>query len=297
MEEFQAWEDLSNIPADPPVMRDLCVNCRRPMVVCWCSALPPQRLNPRSNVILLQHPAEEKRCLRTAPMLQLGTWPQAKAIYASSPLLHNIKQVKLVTNNSSSYIIRTQPTEGCLSTLETAAEALSQLENNSIYSEQLIQPLHMLCKYQLENGAVDETLKKKRTFRKFTFRGVDLDQLLDMPNEQLMELMHARARRRFARGLKRKPMALVKKLRRAKKEAPPNEKPEIVKTHLRNMIIVPEMVGSIVGIYNGKTFNQVEIKPEMIGHYLGEFSVTYKPVKHGRPGIGATHSSRFIPLK
>ncbi|KAI8434391.1 hypothetical protein MSG28_012433 [Choristoneura fumiferana] len=127
---------------------------------------------------------------------------------------------------------------------------------------------------------VDETLKKKRTFRKFTFRGVDLDQLLDMPNEQLMELMHARARRRFARGLKRKPMALVKKLRRAKKEAPPNEKPEIVKTHLRNMIIVPEMVGSIVGIYNGKTFNQVEIKPEMIGHYLGEFSVTYKPVKH-----------------
>lgn len=52
-------------------------------------------------------------------------------------------------------------------------------------------------------------------------------------------------------------MALVKKLRKAKKEAPPNEKPEIVKTHLRNMIIVPEMVGSIVGIYNGKTFNQV----------------------------------------
>jgi len=75
-----------------------------------------------------------------------------------------------------------------------------------------------------------------------------------------MELMHARARRRFRRGLKRKPMALVKKLRKAKKEAPPNEKPEIVKTHLRNMIIVPEMVGSIVGVYNGKTFNQVEVK-------------------------------------
>ena len=65
----------------------------------------------------------------------------------------------------------------------------------------------------------------------------------------------------------------------------------------RNMIIVPEMTGSIVGVYNGKTFNQVEIKPEMIGHYLGEFSISYKPVKHGRPGIGATHSSRFIPLK
>ncbi|CAG0880176.1 unnamed protein product [Darwinula stevensoni] len=142
----------------------------------------------------------------------------------------------------------------------------------------------------------DEQQKKKRTFRKFTYRGVDLDQLLDMKTEQLMELFNCRARRRFSRGLKRKPMALLKKLRKAKKEAPPMEKPEVVKTHLRNMIIVPEMVGSIVGVYQGKTFNSVEIKPEMIGHYLGEFSITYKPVKHGRPGIGATHSSRFIPL-
>ena len=60
------------------------------------------------------------------------------------------------------------------------------------------------------------------------------------------------------------------------------------------MIIVPEMIGSIIGVYNGKTFNQVEIRPEMIGHYLAEFSISYKPVKHGRPGIDATHSSRFI---
>ena len=70
-----------------------------------------------------------------------------------------------------------------------------------------------------------------------------------------------------------------------------------MKTHLRDMIILPETVGGMVGVYNGKTFNQVESKPEMISHYLGEFSITYQPVKHGRPGIGATHSSRFIPLK
>lgn len=69
--------------------------------------------------------------------------------------------------------------------------------------------------------------------------------------------MHSRARRRFSRGLKRKPLALIKKLRKAKKDAPPLEKPAVVKTHLRNMIIVPEMVGSIIGVYNGKTFNQV----------------------------------------
>jgi small subunit ribosomal protein S15e len=126
---------------------------------------------------------------------------------------------------------------------------------------------------------------------------VDLDDLLDLSSEDLMNLVHARARRRFQRGLKRKPMGLISKLRKAKKEAPPNEKPATVKTHLRDMIIVPEMVGSMVGIYNGKVFNQVEIKPEMIGHYLGEFSLSYKPVKHGRPGIGATNSSRFVPLK
>ncbi|ETN59710.1 40S ribosomal protein S15 [Anopheles aquasalis] len=149
----------------------------------------------------------------------------------------------------------------------------------------------------MADQAPEEGAKKKRTFRKFTYRGVDLDQLLDMKQEALMDLMHSRAKRRFKRGLRRKPQALIKKLRKAKKETPPNEKPACVKTHLRNMIIVPEMVGSTVGIYNGKTFNQTEIRPDMIGHYLGEFSMTYKPVKHGRPGIGATHSSRFIPLK
>ncbi|XP_051130669.1 40S ribosomal protein S15 [Andrographis paniculata] len=138
---------------------------------------------------------------------------------------------------------------------------------------------------------------KKRTFKKFSFRGVDLDALLDMSTDELVKLFNARARRRFQRGLKRKPMALIKKLRKAKREAPPGEKPALVRTHLRNMIIVPEMIGSVLGVYNGKTFNPVEIKPEMIGHYLAEFSISYKPVKHGRPGIGATHSSRFIPLK
>ena len=132
-------------------------------------------------------------------------------------------------------------------------------------------------------------------------------------------MLSSRVRRRFRRGLKRKHMALLKKLRAAKKEATELEKPAVVKTHLRNMVIVPEMVGSVVGVYNGKVFNSVEIKvsnisaqftletkfnslclslqPEMIGHHLGEFSICYKPVKHGRPGIGATHSSRFIPLK
>uniref|UniRef100_A0AAZ3RC12 40S ribosomal protein S15 n=1 Tax=Oncorhynchus tshawytscha TaxID=74940 RepID=A0AAZ3RC12_ONCTS len=106
----------------------------------------------------------------------------------------------------------------------------------------------------------DVEIKKKRTFRKFTYRGVDLDQLLDMSYEQLMQLYCARQRRRLNRGLRRKQQSLLKRLRKAKKEAPPMEKPEVVKTHLRDMVILPEMVGSMVGVYNGKTFNQVEIK-------------------------------------
>lgn len=92
-------------------------------------------------------------------------------------------------------------------------------------------------------------------------------------------------------------IALIKKLRAAKKGTAENDKPEVVKTHLRNVIIVPEMIGSIVGVHNGKDFVNVEVRAEMVGHYLGEFSLTYKPTKHGRPGIGGTKSSRFIPLK
>ena len=140
--------------------------------------------------------------------------------------------------------------------------------------------------------------KKKQTFCKFIYRGVDLDQLLHMSYEQLIQLYSAQQRQCLNRGLRLKQHSMLKRLRKSKKEAPPMEKPEVVKTNLRDMIILPEMVGSMVGVYNGKTFNQVEIKPEMmIGHYLGEFSITYKPVKQGRPGMGATHSSRFIPLK
>jgi small subunit ribosomal protein S15e len=98
--------------------------------------------------------------------------------------------------------------------------------------------------------------------------------LLDLGSEELRDLVHARARRRFNRGLKRKPMGLIKKLRIAKQNAKPNEKPDQVKTHLRDMIVVPEMIGSVIGVYSGKDFNQVEIKPEMVGHYLAEFSIS-----------------------
>ena len=82
-------------------------------------------------------------------------------------------------------------------------------------------------------------------------------QLMDQLPERREQCIDHFTFHRFHRGLKRKPVAFIKKLRTAKKTAGPHAKPEPVRTHLRNMIIVPEMIGSIVGVYNGKTFNQV----------------------------------------
>ena len=138
--------------------------------------------------------------------------------------------------------------------------------------------------------------QKARAFRKFTYRGVELEKLLDMPTTDVVKMFNARQRRKFARGIKREPMTLIKKLTKAKKECPYGEKSVAVKTHMRNMIILPEMIGSIVGVYNGKQFINVEIKPDLVGFYLGEFSITYKPVKHGRAGA-LMAGAKMVPLK
>uniref|UniRef100_A0A8D8LLD9 tRNA-uridine aminocarboxypropyltransferase n=2 Tax=Cacopsylla melanoneura TaxID=428564 RepID=A0A8D8LLD9_9HEMI len=232
------WEDLGGLPADPPKMRDICDDCLRPTVVCWCPFLPREPLSPMCKIIILQHPAEEKRCLRTAHMLTKsivpdkcviykgkkfpqtkhgdlasilsssntlllyptsnaddmselqplsdgngdgytiilidGTWPQAKTIYNNSPMLHNLRRIKLTQYKGSEYVVRTQPTEGCLSTLETAAHVLSYLENNSSYHEILLKPLTALCTFQLEHGAVTHQSKefrlKNKTYPKLVGR-------------------------------------------------------------------------------------------------------------------------------
>ncbi|KAM9977181.1 hypothetical protein ACTFIR_011039 [Dictyostelium discoideum] len=133
---------------------------------------------------------------------------------------------------------------------------------------------------------------KKRTFKKFTYSGVALESLLDLKEDQLISLLRCRARRKLRRETPIKHVNFLKKCRASKAAVTQvGEKPALVKTHARNILIVPEMIGSVIGIYNGKVFNQVEVKPEMIGHYTGEFSLSYKSVNHGRPGIGATHSS------
>ena len=141
---------------------------------------------------------------------------------------------------------------------------------------------------------------KKAAFRKNTYKGIDMEKLLEYDLKKLTQLFRARQRRRFNHGNQArfgKYNRFIKKLREAKKNQKVGEKPTPVKTHLRDCVIVPEMVGSVVEVYNGKVFNPVEIKSDMIGTYIGEYSLTYKPVRHGKLGVGATRSSKFTSLK
>ena len=147
------------------------------------------------------------------------------------------------------------------------------------------------------NSRMSEEQTKKKPFKKQIYRGVELDKLLDLNTEQVVALMCSRQRRRFRHGIHGKYERLIKKLRLAKKDVPAGEKPKGVKTHLRNCIIVPEMCNSVVDVYSGKVWNSVEVKADMIGHYLAEYSLTYKPIRHGKVGVGATRSSKFTSLR
>lgn len=132
--------------------------------------------------------------------------------------------------------------------------------------------------------------------REFAYRGYTLEQLQGMSMDEFITMLPARQRRSLHRGLKPEQRILLEKLRKTKEDLKKGGE-AAVKTHVRSMIILPEMVGIKLLIHNGKEFVAVEIKPEMIGHYLGEFAVTNKPVKHGTPGIGASRSSMYVPLK
>ncbi len=132
--------------------------------------------------------------------------------------------------------------------------------------------------------------------REFTYRGYTLEQLQSMSMDEFITLLPSRHRRSLQRGLSPEQRILLENVRKAKEAIKRGEK-MVVKTHSRDMVILPEMVGLTIHVHNGKEFIPVEIKPEMIGHYLGEFAITNKPVKHGTPGIGATRSSMYVPLK
>ena len=132
--------------------------------------------------------------------------------------------------------------------------------------------------------------------KEFSYRGHSLNSLTGMSMDEFINLLPSRQRRSLQRGLTPEQRVLLEKLREAK-EVQKQGKEASIKTHVRDLIILPEMVGVKIQVHNGKEFVAMEIKPEMIGHYLGEFAITNKPVRHGTPGIGASRSSMYVPLK
>lgn len=129
--------------------------------------------------------------------------------------------------------------------------------------------------------------------REFAYRGIPKEELESMSLEKLFQIFNARQRRSLTRGItdgKRKLIEEIKAARAGKLKNP-------IKTHLRDLIILPYMTGVTVNVFSGKEFVPVSITTEMIGHYLGEYVITNKRVSHGAPGVGASRSSLYVPLK
>jgi small subunit ribosomal protein S19 len=124
--------------------------------------------------------------------------------------------------------------------------------------------------------------------KEFMFKGLSLEELQKMTLEEVIKILPSRSRRSLLREKNYEQNLVYQKLE--------NDDGEL-KTHVRDVIILPKAVGKVVEVYNGNSYIKFEIKPEMIGHYLGEFAMTRKEVKHSGPGVGATRSSKFMPLK
>ena len=124
--------------------------------------------------------------------------------------------------------------------------------------------------------------------KEFNYKGKTLDELKIMSINEFMEIIPSRSRRSLKRGFTDEQKKLLEKIRLNKKN---------LKTHARDMVIVPEMVGHTLKIYNGKMYVECIITEEMLGHFLGEFSLTRKRMSHNAPGVGATRSSASVSVR
>ena len=129
--------------------------------------------------------------------------------------------------------------------------------------------------------------------KQFTYRGLSQKELEGLTIDELLKLFPARARRSLTRGITDGKRKLIEEIKAAKAGKLKNP----IKTHLRDLIILPYMVGVTVNVFSGKEFRPVNITTEMVGRYLGEYVITNKKVQHGAPGVGASRSSLYVPLK
>ncbi|KAH9526720.1 DTW domain-containing protein 2 [Dermatophagoides farinae] len=256
--------DMAEMLVEPPTKRVICSQCQRPEPVCFCSDIDPI-LQLQNHLIILQHPNELKRCLRTTKILELsipndnyhlfngkrfpmkkfpelfdlieqretillypspmaeslgiegiqpnknddqfigfnaiildGTWHQARVLYNCNPFLHSLRCIKLESTGRSQYVIRTQPTEACLSTVEAAAILFSRLENDPSIHDRLTRPLRAICDYQLNMGAVKHQSKEylitnglyQRPLNRRLKKKVDQQIVNNNPISDLKNLVH-----------------------------------------------------------------------------------------------------------
>ena len=182
---------------------------------------------------------------------------------------------------------------------ETAEDRRLKQEREEAKAEKkLHKKEHQKHMHEIQAGGnIMDDLGKKQIFKKFSYRGNDLKKLIDMNMDEMSQQLRSRQRRKLRRKMGSKYARFINKLLEAKKHTGTGEKPAAVKTHLRDCIVLPSMVQSVINIHKGNGYSNIEVKPEMIGYYLGEFAITYKRVSHGKPGVGATHSSKFVPIK
>ncbi len=121
----------------------------------------------------------------------------------------------------------------------------------------------------------------------FTYRGKVLEELQKMSINEFAELLPSKERRKIKRGFTDSEKTFLKKI----------EKKNNVKTHCRDLIILPNMVGKTILIHKGKEYIPIMIQDEMIGHRFGEFVITRNRVSHSAPGVGATRSSSAVSVR
>ena len=126
--------------------------------------------------------------------------------------------------------------------------------------------------------------------KEFMYHGLSKEELANIPNEKLFKLFTARVRRSLTRGINDDKRKLMEEMKDKNNKNP-------IKTHLRDVIILPYMIGKTVQVFSGKEFVPIIITIQMVGHYLGEYVITNKRVNHGAPGVGASRSSLYVPLK
>ena len=129
--------------------------------------------------------------------------------------------------------------------------------------------------------------------REFTYRGLSQKELEELPLDKLLKLFPARARRSLVRGIDDNKRKLIEEIKATKA----GKLKTVINTHLRDLLVLPYMIGVTVNVFSGKEFVPVTITTEMIGHYSGEYVITNKRVSHGAPGVGASRSSLYVPLK